>query len=161
MSNWLLLTVAAAALLFLLFLPAIVLRCAAHVATLGNEYQPLADSAADLERLAGVLDERCAPHRADASVAGGAQCAVCLGEMLRSELVRTLPCPSAMPEGHSFHRECIDRWLLTRRTCPLCSADCSQLCRRLPGFGPRGTDSASRRTTSMRGPHNSHVALLS
>ena len=33
------------------------------------------------------------------------------------QLVRTLPC------DHEFHCECVDRWLLAKRTCPLCKGN--------------------------------------
>ena len=42
------------------------------------------------------------------------QCSVCLAEFEDGEAVRTLPC------FHSYHAECIDRWLGTHRTCPIC-----------------------------------------
>uniref|UniRef100_A0A0D9XG26 RING-type E3 ubiquitin transferase n=1 Tax=Leersia perrieri TaxID=77586 RepID=A0A0D9XG26_9ORYZ len=46
----------------------------------------------------------------------GGECAVCLAEYAGGEEVRVLPAC-----GHGFHRECVDRWLLTRApTCPVC-----------------------------------------
>ncbi|KAF8759419.1 hypothetical protein HU200_010466 [Digitaria exilis] len=46
------------------------------------------------------------------------ECAVCLGEYAAGEEVRVLPACR-----HGFHRECVDRWLLTRApTCPVCRA---------------------------------------
>jgi hypothetical protein len=43
---------------------------------------------------------------------------VCLAEYARGEEVRVLPACR-----HGFHRECVDRWLLTRApTCPVCRA---------------------------------------
>ncbi|XP_073256809.1 RING finger protein 215-like [Porites lutea] len=44
-------------------------------------------------------------------------CAVCLDEFYNNQLVRTLPC------AHEFHCECVDRWLLAKRTCPLCKGN--------------------------------------
>lgn len=41
-------------------------------------------------------------------------CAVCLDEFRNNQHVRTLPC------DHEFHCACVDRWLLEKRTCPLC-----------------------------------------
>ncbi|KAJ7523994.1 hypothetical protein O6H91_18G072100 [Diphasiastrum complanatum] len=44
-----------------------------------------------------------------------AECAVCLSEFQEGEKARWLPkC------GHVFHLECIDRWLFSQSTCPLC-----------------------------------------
>jgi Ring finger domain len=42
-------------------------------------------------------------------------CAVCLCEFLKEDKLRLLPgC------GHAFHLNCIDTWLLSNSTCPLC-----------------------------------------
>jgi E3 ubiquitin-protein ligase EL5 len=44
-----------------------------------------------------------------------AECAVCLAELEDGEAARFLPrC------GHGFHAECVDRWLASHTTCPLC-----------------------------------------
>ena len=44
-----------------------------------------------------------------------AQCSICLGEFAEGEQVKALPqC------GHCFHPECVDAWLLSRPSCPLC-----------------------------------------
>jgi len=48
----------------------------------------------------------------------GEVCAVCLAEYEGGEEVRVLPACR-----HGFHRECVDRWLLTGAlTCPVCRA---------------------------------------
>ncbi|WOL00762.1 RING-H2 finger protein ATL2-like [Canna indica] len=50
----------------------------------------------------------------DASV----QCVVCLSAMAEGEMVRMLPrC------RHVFHVDCVDMWLFSHSTCPLCRAD--------------------------------------
>jgi E3 ubiquitin-protein ligase ATL41 len=49
--------------------------------------------------------------------AAGADCAVCLSELADGDKVRELPSCS-----HLFHVECVDSWLRTRTTCPLCRA---------------------------------------
>ncbi|XP_006646449.1 RING-H2 finger protein ATL66 [Oryza brachyantha] len=46
---------------------------------------------------------------------GNAQCSICLGEFEEGEKVRSLP-----PCGHGFHPGCVDAWLLSRPSCPLC-----------------------------------------
>ncbi|CAN6198704.1 unnamed protein product [Urochloa humidicola] len=58
----------------------------------------------------------------DRVITGGSaaaeECAVCLAEYAGGEEVRVLPACR-----HGFHRECVDRWLLTRApTCPVCRA---------------------------------------
>ncbi|CAL5048121.1 unnamed protein product [Urochloa decumbens] len=49
---------------------------------------------------------------------GAAQCSVCLGTVLAGEMVRRLPLCK-----HLYHVECIDMWLASHTTCPLCRAD--------------------------------------
>ncbi|GJM90750.1 hypothetical protein PR202_ga07059 [Eleusine coracana subsp. coracana] len=52
-------------------------------------------------------------------VAGGwAQCAICLAVVRDGETVRLLPAC-----GHLFHVSCIDAWLHSHATCPLCRRD--------------------------------------
>lgn len=46
------------------------------------------------------------------------ECAVCLAELSDGEATRFLPkC------GHGFHAECVDLWLHSHPTCPLCRVD--------------------------------------
>mmetsp|Transcript_26424 Transcript_26424/g.43279 ORF Transcript_26424/g.43279 Transcript_26424/m.43279 type:complete len:229 (+) Transcript_26424:30-716(+) len=74
------------------------------------------------------LDRRC-PCQRWGNVGFGLsqnECVICLTDFMPQDLVRTLPCPAASA-GHTFHRDCIDRWLWARVTCPLCNADCASL----------------------------------
>ncbi|OEL38451.1 hypothetical protein BAE44_0000530 [Dichanthelium oligosanthes] len=48
----------------------------------------------------------------------GAQCSVCLGTVQAGEMARRLPSCK-----HLYHVECIDMWLASHTTCPLCRAD--------------------------------------
>ncbi|XP_047323729.1 RING-H2 finger protein ATL58-like [Impatiens glandulifera] len=43
------------------------------------------------------------------------QCSVCLGDYQSEDRLQQIPAC-----GHTFHMECIDLWLATRTTCPLC-----------------------------------------
>ncbi|KAH7446858.1 hypothetical protein KP509_01G079200 [Ceratopteris richardii] len=45
----------------------------------------------------------------------GADCAICLCEFEGDDELRLLPSC-----GHAFHTDCIDTWLLSHSTCPLC-----------------------------------------
>ncbi|KAF7135893.1 hypothetical protein RHSIM_Rhsim08G0013700 [Rhododendron simsii] len=52
---------------------------------------------------------------------GELSCAVCVSEFEDNERLRLLPkC------DHAFHPECIDPWLASHSTCPLCRANLSQ-----------------------------------
>lgn len=56
------------------------------------------------------------PYKAAASALGeAAQCAVCLEGMKDGEAARRLPTCS-----HAFHASCIDMWLDSHATCPVC-----------------------------------------
>lgn len=44
-------------------------------------------------------------------------CVVCLLDFESRQLLRVLRC------SHEFHAKCIDKWLKTNRTCPVCRAD--------------------------------------
>ncbi|XP_020688539.2 E3 ubiquitin-protein ligase ATL6-like [Dendrobium catenatum] len=49
---------------------------------------------------------------------GALECAICLNEFEDDETIRLLPeC------DHVFHQECVDAWLETHVTCPVCSAN--------------------------------------
>ncbi|KAK4432259.1 E3 ubiquitin-protein ligase ATL41 [Sesamum alatum] len=47
----------------------------------------------------------------------GAECAICLSMFQEGEKVRVLPLCR-----HGFHSDCVDTWLRTRSSCPLCRA---------------------------------------
>ncbi|CAN6552259.1 unnamed protein product [Malus baccata var. baccata] len=86
-------------------------------------------------------------------------CAVCLCEFEGEDKLRLLPKCS-----HAFHVDCIDTWLLSHSTCPLCRATL------LPDFSSNngcspsvfvlesGSDS-SREMISDRDGHNSHLGF--
>ncbi|XP_005098687.1 uncharacterized protein LOC101863671 isoform X1 [Aplysia californica] len=64
-------------------------------------------------------------HRCDSSEgaeagAGSAdsqQCNICLNDYENGDRKRNLPCK------HDFHKDCVDQWLKTNATCPVCRAD--------------------------------------
>ncbi|TQD85191.1 hypothetical protein C1H46_029279 [Malus baccata] len=58
------------------------------------------------------------PERAGLVLVGDGTCAVCLGEFKEGEYFRTLPECS-----HSFHVQCIDMWLYSQPSCPVCRAN--------------------------------------
>ncbi|EOA20927.1 hypothetical protein CARUB_v10001260mg [Capsella rubella] len=51
---------------------------------------------------------------------GGVECAICLSEFEDVEMLRWMP-----PCSHTFHANCIDVWLSSRSTCPVCRANLS------------------------------------
>mmetsp|Transcript_9032 Transcript_9032/g.14650 ORF Transcript_9032/g.14650 Transcript_9032/m.14650 type:complete len:135 (-) Transcript_9032:143-547(-) len=58
-----------------------------------------------------VLPTNVITERKDAKVQN---CCICLEDQVVGQLVRRLPCM------HAFHRECIDRWLQEKSSCPIC-----------------------------------------
>uniref|UniRef100_A0A0C9RZ34 RING-type E3 ubiquitin transferase n=1 Tax=Wollemia nobilis TaxID=56998 RepID=A0A0C9RZ34_9CONI len=59
----------------------------------------------------------------------GSECAVCLSDFEDTEMLRLLPKCS-----HAFHPECIDMWLCSHTTCPVCRTNL------LPADGANPTD---------------------
>ncbi|CAH8474378.1 unnamed protein product [Schistosoma turkestanicum] len=45
------------------------------------------------------------------------RCMICLDDYIESQQIRQMRCL------HEFHANCVDKWLKTKRTCPLCRAD--------------------------------------
>ncbi|KAL6594075.1 hypothetical protein ACP70R_048976 [Stipagrostis hirtigluma subsp. patula] len=67
----------------------------------------------------GGMDDAAIAALPRKEVGGGdlpeADCAVCITELAAGEAARVLPrC------GHGFHVECVDMWLRSHSTCPLC-----------------------------------------
>lgn len=48
-------------------------------------------------------------------------CVVCMCDFEQRQLLRVLPC------SHEFHARCVDKWLKTNRTCPICRSDASEM----------------------------------
>eukprot|EP01018_Ginkgo_biloba_P006171 Gb_00508 [translate_table: standard] len=61
----------------------------------------------------------------------GSDCPVCLCEFQAEDKLRLLPKCS-----HAFHIECIDTWLLSHSTCPLCRGSLLHYFSNLPPAGP-------------------------
>lgn len=78
-----------------------------------------------LRAVSRSLDRHCCSQRADAAgfEVVGNECSICLDEFDGPGIIRTLPCPAA-PNGHTFHKDCIDRWLWVHAECPLCKHSC-------------------------------------
>ncbi|KAK2144076.1 hypothetical protein LSH36_788g02017 [Paralvinella palmiformis] len=47
-------------------------------------------------------------------------CVVCMYDFENKQLLRVLPC------NHEFHAKCVDKWLKSNRTCPICRQDASE-----------------------------------
>ncbi|XP_046686604.1 RING finger protein 44-like [Homalodisca vitripennis] len=46
-------------------------------------------------------------------------CVVCMCDFEPRQVLRGLPC------SHEFHAKCVDKWLKSNRTCPICRGDAS------------------------------------
>ncbi|XP_074287540.1 E3 ubiquitin-protein ligase ATL41-like [Silene latifolia] len=63
------------------------------------------------------------------------ECTICLGMLQNNELARRLPnC------NHIFHVECIDTWLMSQSTCPICRSDATPRLNPLDREPPRVVD---------------------
>lgn len=47
-------------------------------------------------------------------------CVVCMAEFEARQTLRVLPC------AHHFHAKCVDKWLRSNRTCPICRGNASE-----------------------------------
>ncbi|MQM08129.1 hypothetical protein Taro_040982 [Colocasia esculenta] len=126
--NYFIASVAAVALLLLLYNAFAVGWCARHCPVRWGWRIPRVPGAeAEAPRscqITGMIPAyKYRREPGDAAAAGEkggsdeSQCAVCLSAFAEGEDVRRLPkC------GHSFHAACIDAWLCARASCPLCRA---------------------------------------
>ncbi|XP_011002676.1 PREDICTED: E3 ubiquitin-protein ligase ATL41-like [Populus euphratica] len=75
------------------------------------------------------------------------ECAVCLSMLEDQEMARILPnCK------HKFHAECIDKWLSSHSTCPICRTEAEPMIQPEPREGPAG---GTAHTDPMLEPMNS------
>jgi len=65
--------------------------------------------------------EQLGSYRWPASNVETQHCVVCMCDVQTRQTVRCLPC------NHIYHARCIDKWLKTNRTCPVCRHDASTL----------------------------------
>eukprot|EP00922_Rhytidocystis_sp_ex-Travisia-forbesii_P056338 GHVS01083427.1.p1 GENE.GHVS01083427.1~~GHVS01083427.1.p1 ORF type:complete len:1100 (+),score=86.87 GHVS01083427.1:165-3464(+) len=68
------------------------------------------------------------------------ECLICRMEYEAAERLRRLPC------WHAFHSRCIDKWLQSRNTCPLCRLEIDQA---LVAQGPLGPDRVEAASSAM------------
>jgi len=76
----------------------------------------------DIAKLPEFAYTQSARHDGGGGGGDGEQCSVCLGTVEAGEMVRRLPLCK-----HLYHVECIDMWLASHTTCPLCRADVEPL----------------------------------
>ncbi|CAN6168825.1 unnamed protein product [Urochloa humidicola] len=84
----------------------------------GGGSRAVADGGADAWCYEGGLDEKSMAKLPSREVGKGEtldDCAVCIAELKAGDKARVLPrC------GHGFHVDCVDMWLRSHSTCPLC-----------------------------------------
>eukprot|EP01006_Ploeotia_vitrea_P008599 TRINITY_DN20652_c0_g1_i1.p1 TRINITY_DN20652_c0_g1~~TRINITY_DN20652_c0_g1_i1.p1 ORF type:complete len:544 (-),score=52.48 TRINITY_DN20652_c0_g1_i1:1289-2920(-) len=74
-------------------------------------------------------------------------CTVCLSDFELEETLRTLPC------NHIFHRDCVDRWLKTNKSCPCCRQDIEEAKPQSPKTGAQQEPQRPRPEAIPHDPH--------
>ncbi|XP_049763066.1 RING finger protein 44-like isoform X1 [Schistocerca gregaria] len=71
--------------------------------------------------LAKIEIEQLPSYKFNADTHHGDQtsCVVCMCDFEARQMLRVLPC------SHEFHAKCVDKWLKSNRTCPICRGDAS------------------------------------
>ncbi|CAL5048120.1 unnamed protein product [Urochloa decumbens] len=85
----------------------------------GNPPGPEGDHVGvDVTKLPEYAYTQSSRRRSSNGGGDGVQCSVCLGAVQPGEMVRRLPICK-----HLYHVECIDMWLASHVTCPVCRSD--------------------------------------
>lgn len=82
------------------------------------------------------------------------ECAVCLSMLEKEDIARLLPnCK------HIFHAECIDKWLSSHSTCPICRTEAKPRVLPEPREGPAGLAAAAAAAGAPNAPPMDRVNL--
>ncbi|XP_073138173.1 RING-H2 finger protein ATL63-like [Henckelia pumila] len=87
----------------------------------------------------------------------GLECVICLSAFEDGQVGRRLPSCN-----HAFHVECIDMWLHTHTTCPMCRASAVQVSSLLPedGVGPQESAQRSSDLREMSGEVSNRLEVI-
>ena len=99
---------------------------------MGEKGQPMTDEEGELE--SDGEDEKEEPEpRDNVDDSDLFSCTICIADFEEGEMLRSLPC------NHTFHKDCIDPWMLQHTTCPNCRRGLCPRRRRARNNGPRVT----------------------
>lgn len=85
-----------------------------HVAERIGDAKPRGLSRADIDMLPSYKFSADANRN---STTEQTSCVVCMCDFEQKQTLRVLPC------SHEFHQKCIDKWLKSNRTCPICRTE--------------------------------------
>merc|ERR1719495_3045413 len=101
-----------------------------------GEVKPKGLSKTDIEQLPSYR------YPGDNSENDQTTCVVCMCDFEIRQSLRILPC------SHEFHSKCVDKWLKSNRTCPICRGDAASFFNGMPPGGSGGAASSSSVTGS-------------
>lgn len=86
-----------------------------------GEVKPKGLAKSDIEMLPSYR------YTGDGSENDQTTCVVCMCDFEVRQSLRILPC------SHEFHSKCVDKWLKSNRTCPICRGDAASFFNGMPG----------------------------
>ncbi|XP_010680274.1 RING-H2 finger protein ATL78 [Beta vulgaris subsp. vulgaris] len=136
-----------------------VIKCSSMMSGEPNYYLSMINNHDEKKKSVSGLDKRAlktfpvVKFSKDVQIQGlGSECVICLSDFKVGEKVRILPkC------NHGFHVKCIDEWLSSHSSCPICRQSLVETCQKIIGCD----HDHHTTTSSSTSPSSSSSSLIS